>query len=815
MLLLAGLASAQERPLIVENGQPRAEIVLAEQPARMAQLAAKELQTYIRKISGAELPMVTTPTGKATPIYVGVSPKTRELGLATEELQYGAYRMDVGADWLALLGNDQDFTPVEPWGHERNRTERQRIEEELSTILGFKVLNPYYNTYRFEYEEVGVWSFDDRGTLHAVHAFLRDLGVRWYLPGELGEVVPSLATIALPTTASGVVKPHFPLRLWDWWSSPWQVSEEDALWRMRHRLHNGFHDILGIPQIVHGMKFVHGREEIRQEHPEFFALVGGVRQVDHKRHGAPCLSSEELFKRHVAYVRGLFDHYDEPMLSIDVVDGYSGLACACQDCAPLQTPERGSDGALSDYVWGYINRVAQEVYKTHPDKMVSGISYGTYRLPPTNIEQMSPNLTMMLMSPRQQFYKEAYRERFASLIAAWKEVLPSQTFYIFENMQYNRLTTGRFPLPVFYTDVTVDFIDAVKDDVDGFIYSMNEHRPWERDEIDWHSLGVMHLDLHLMSRLWWDPETDVEALLDEYYTLFYGPAEASMRRFIEYCAENHPRMTSDASAIDEALELIAKAEAAVDAETIYGQRVGMVALYARKFLPEQRKTLTQDRQGPTITLPQRSIEGVTLDGKLDDPFWNDVPAMSLRENKEGGEFQPKTTVRMAWGDNQSLYLGIYCEEPASDSILDERVVGFPIFNGDNVDLVLETQVHNFYQLTVSPSGTLLELDRSGMFGGTFFDEWSAGGTVVTHVGEGSWSVEIQLPAAGAEARELDHKYGISGDPPTADSPWYLNLGRQRPREGQKPFASLVPSIERHFHHPVMRAKLIVEGDAAE
>jgi hypothetical protein len=53
---------------LVENGQSRAEIVIAEKPARMTKLAAKELQTYLEKISSARLhslPPTTTPSASA------------------------------------------------------------------------------------------------------------------------------------------------------------------------------------------------------------------------------------------------------------------------------------------------------------------------------------------------------------------------------------------------------------------------------------------------------------------------------------------------------------------------------------------------------------------------------------------------------------------------------------------------------------------------------------------------------------------------------------------------------------------------------
>jgi len=59
--LLAALLPSSLAPvhaadtLLIENGQARAEIIIAEKPARMTKLAAKEWQTYLEKISGARL----------------------------------------------------------------------------------------------------------------------------------------------------------------------------------------------------------------------------------------------------------------------------------------------------------------------------------------------------------------------------------------------------------------------------------------------------------------------------------------------------------------------------------------------------------------------------------------------------------------------------------------------------------------------------------------------------------------------------------------------------------------------------------------
>ncbi len=62
LLALASPPIAAAKTLLVENGQPRAEIVVAENRPRMTTLAALELRQFIERMSGARLPIVTAPT---------------------------------------------------------------------------------------------------------------------------------------------------------------------------------------------------------------------------------------------------------------------------------------------------------------------------------------------------------------------------------------------------------------------------------------------------------------------------------------------------------------------------------------------------------------------------------------------------------------------------------------------------------------------------------------------------------------------------------------------------------------------------------
>jgi len=233
VMALASVGFGEARTLIVDGGRPRAEIVIAEQPPRSVKLAASELQAYIEKITGARLAIVTAPTGKEpVKIFVGESDHTRSLGVTTEDLERDAFRMVSGFDWLALVGRDQDFVPVEPWARHHGDwlNDKQRKWEKLA---GHPWRNPVASRIYKDYsKQLDIWSYDHRGSLNAVYTFLRSLGVRWYMPGDLGEILPQSRQIALPQL-DRTVRPAFGVRSV---SRPLICSSsvDDALWYLRN-----------------------------------------------------------------------------------------------------------------------------------------------------------------------------------------------------------------------------------------------------------------------------------------------------------------------------------------------------------------------------------------------------------------------------------------------------------------------------------------------------------------------------------------------------------------------------------------------------
>jgi hypothetical protein len=781
-LLLSSMAAVHaEGTFLIEQGQARAEIIIAEKPARMTKLAAKELQTYVQKISGAKLEIVTQKHEGKAHVFVGRSRFTEELKLDTGGLKNGAFRMVSGVDWLVLLGPDEDFIPIEPWGRMRNTAEQARVNAEFDKITGDTFWNHFGYIYTRYHKDLDVWDYDDAGTLNAAYEFLRSLGVRWFSPGELGEVVPKSATITLPVV-NKTVKPDFGLRRFTFYTEHTGLGDK-GIWMLRLGL-NQAHKIGGISQVCHGAKFVIMREEMKQAHPEMYLLTGGKRDTTTKGSGYPDLNSPLFFEKHLKYSRIMFDHFHEPMLSIDLVDGYGGITSDDPKWMAQLTPERGWSGTMSDQVWGYINRVALELYQSHPDRLVSGLAYSAYKLPPAKIDKLSPNLVLIETRQRQSFWDEAQRSEHRSLREAWMKKLTSGNYLTWDyNINARPEQAGR---PVLYTKQISSDLRELKGRTLGEMIEIYDHPAGKENSFGYDPLALEHLNLYVTARLWWDADQSLDALLTDYFTSYYGPAAKPMRAFAEFSEANWMHMSQDGAKIGEAFTLLAAAQAAADPQSLPGRRIQKIA-----DLMKPLRTLQQQLSRKHDTdLSYRVLEAhqtggkpmkdKTFDGQVLKEYWTDVrtaPLVKLTPQSP----QPKAATQFQiQREGSILHIGIICHEPDMPGVtIATTTPDDPkLLEGDHVTLLIETASNSYYEIAINPAGTVLEIDHGKDGKGV---KWTSGAQFAVHRGAKQWSLEIRLPITGEGSRMIDPLKGIDGSQPKDLFPWHFNLGRQRVR----------------------------------
>lgn len=779
---------------LVENGQPRAEIVIAEDSSRTTRLAAAELQETIEKISGAKLSITTMP-GEGASIYVGESEHAQKLGVTAEGLEHGAYRIKSGENWLALIGDDTEFEPIEPWA--KNNGGRKKLqplwEEASGSPYGVPNGGMYKNRRRMPAElakEKGenFWAMDERGSYNAVCGFLRSLGARWYLPGELGEVLPDMPAIPLPKVDE-TVKPDFEIRQFS--VRIGNTDEDVTRWVMRL----GIRQIYGL-MIAHGMHTMTHPDKLKTDKPDWFALYGGKRDtVTGKRLNHLCYSNEELFQETVKWARAQFDVYDYETVSIMPPDAY-GSICQCDLCEGKQIDEMGARGKLSNHVWDFANRVAREVAKTHPDKFVGCCAYGANTEPPTNIDKLEPNVQVIIVGGRRPKNSlPEQREYIDNLRAGWLK-LTGQPIMIFENYPFTARGTY---LPAFVARTNARSINATK----GFSRGEDIWLSFPRYHDD-PNLGFDHFQVYFTARMWWGgKDADVGAMLEEYCNMFYGAAGPKMLEFFDYCEANFQSMEDELEPAETALAMFAEAKSSVKPDSIYARRLGLIDV----FLDALRSKAEQLGQGRGPVAKMRTVweppVPIVVDGKLDDEYWvrhRDWSVTHLRELQTGGQPIFGTSVMAGWDKHgQHVYFAIRCDERPGEklNVTATKHDDEAIWYGDVVEILLDTDSHSYYQIAVNPAGALADLDRGANKSARF--RWESQAEVATHVADDHWTVEIRIPVTEDGNDPLNQ---VIGRKPSQSLPWHFNVCRQRVRENGTELSAVSPTGTKGFHLPL-------------
>lgn len=798
--------------VLVEGGQPKAEIVIAAKRPRMVTLAALELQQFLHRMSGARLPIVTSPTAeKRIRIHVGASAETDRLGVTAEGLRDGAYRIATGPDWIVLIGRDVDFDPTKvPQPLSRKDTEKAleqwkkdskgQSETSWGTPFGsqFKHFwNPvgFHEQMRVRYGQdftalwtkeaghpAGFWNHDTGGSLNAVHGLLRRLGVRWYMPGELGGVVPTLETVSV-TPWNETVKPDFAVRDWNWYNFS-GFAYDDIIWARRLGM-NTCYETLGPCKGPHGLVPVHSTAEMKKAHPEYYALIGGQRDITHRDDGTPCWTSKGLQNETVKYIRFLYDRYDLPSVDIWPVDGLR--LCQCETC-------KGK--TASDLVWGFADAVAREVYKTHPDRRVTCGAYTSYSEAPDSIQKFSPNLGVWISNAhRPKMEDPEHWAEYMATIAKWTSKIAPGNILRLENNRYHIWGDGPISYPVLHPRGVSRDLKALKG------ISLGDTGEQSQANTRWRAPALEHITLYVQSRFLWDASQDVDAVLDEYCAAFYGPAAKEMKEAITFAEQNlafkdqsrrgkgNPMNVSLAVSL-RFRDLLEKARKAAG-DTIHGKRIDAII---SELMPRE-KVVAMYREREEALAQARARAPIAIGANSAD--LGKASEYTLKDNQNGAPPAVKTTFRAGW-DRDAILFDIVCHEPEMAKLKASDDVS----NGDYVAISIETPLHSYYHIEISPDGKLAE--------GNPGPNWKSLAEIKTERGADSWRVRVRIPVVGETEANSDPRHRVAGVKPTEQAPWHVNVGRNRVLDFKKPELQAFSPTKGSWHQPEKFGKLVIK-----
>jgi len=136
-----------------------------------------------------------------------------------------------------------------------------------------------------------------------------------------------------------------------------------------------------------------------------------------------------------------------------------------------------------------------------------------------------------------------------------------------------------------------------------------------------------------------------------------------------------------------------------------------------------------------------------------------------------------------------------CNEPNMKMLRVASVV----HGGDNVAVSIETPLHSYYHLEVNPEGVVVD--------GNPGPSWKSLVEVKTERGDDHWRVQLRIPVVGEVEANSDPKHRVAGVKPTAEKPWYFNVGRSRVLNFDQPELQAFSSTRDGWHLPDKFGKL--------
>jgi hypothetical protein len=379
------------------------------------------------------------------------------------------------------------------------------------------------------------------GIAYAVsHLLETQLGFRYWAPGALH--VPRMDTVSLPGDFAITQSPRI------WFRQVNYGPANDPAYRRWHKLDRVQEEVgrLWAPRWVHSYFHHVNPKEHFAAHPEYFSLVG-----DRRTPSQLCLSNPGVFELVVESFERMFEkHPSVHYISFSQEDNYD--ACACADCATVDERE----GTQMGSVLTFVNALAERF----PDRIISTLAYQYSRTPPRTLRPRE-NVSIMLCSIEEDRARSIFANpdsSFPSDLAAWSAM--TDDIFLWDYQVQFASPVAPFPN-----------LRTLSPNVRGFADAGVRHVFLQGNGL---RTEFAELRCYLLAKLAWDPDSDVEALIDEFLAGYYGAAAPHLRAYIdrlhdeiEASGEQLVLYGNPALAMDSWLgpEVMAKARAHLDA----------------------------------------------------------------------------------------------------------------------------------------------------------------------------------------------------------------------------------------------------------
>ena len=336
------------------------------------------------------------------------------------------------------------------------------------------------------------------GTFYAACDFLeRYAGVMWVWPGETGTVMPEMRSLR-PDVHERIEVPAFGMRrlsgVQDSWCRFLRMQDQSMEENRGQYSHN-------CRKVIPWAMW--------EDHPEYFNLHKGVRVKPQKMKNQLCISNPEVRRLFVEAAKKMLGRWPR-LLSFSVAqnDGGKEYFCECENCRAADVP--GVDG-FSDRYFDFANAVADGIRDEFPDRAIATLAYGDATCDPPVRTKLRDNVIPCVVVPSM---KDPVKG-----VEAWAAA--SSRIYAYFHLHGKQA-------PKLYAHRFAEYLRFLRrNKTIGICGELHPATPKLRGS--WEVDGPRSW---IVGKLMWNPDADVDDLLDTFCSRFYGKAAAPMRRYL-------------------------------------------------------------------------------------------------------------------------------------------------------------------------------------------------------------------------------------------------------------------------------------------
>ncbi|REH01843.1 uncharacterized protein DUF4838 [Flavobacterium aquicola] len=448
---------------------------------------------------------------------------------------------------------------------------------------------------------------------YAVYTLLETLGFRKYTARD--NFIPKLKEITFPKNFNKTYKPSFEYRALfypdcydeefrDWHKLDWHINDF-GLWG------HSFYKLVSA-------------KEYFKSNPAFFALYESKRNSE-----SLCMTNDTVVKIVSKKMKEIISQNpNAQFFSISQNDDV--VYCECSKCKAQNEKHGGPQGSL----YYFLNRIAVQFPKT---KITTLAYLHTYRAP-ENIK-IEPNIYTLFcpieMNRGKAIEDAADNKGFLNIIHKWSTT--TKNLYLWDYTV--EFTNYLSPFPNLHT-FSKNYKLYEQNKVKGLFVQGYADLPGD----------LYELRQYLLAKIIWDTNTDIDAVMDDFLTGFYGNASPFIKKYIELLIQNQQKSNRyldiytnpiesrntflSPEAMDQYDQLISQAEMVSKNEPAIAKRILKLRLALEYVYFEQSKFYGKDKHG-MFADKNKEDEGKQLRNRVLN-FSKSCNEFGIYELSEGG-----------------------------------------------------------------------------------------------------------------------------------------------------------------------------------